>query len=430
MDNAQPSLPDSLGWNCFQLGLFFLPSSAFVAALFLLFALCRTRFRGPLPYLRDPWNYPLLVAGCLMLVGCFFSYSGWLAWVGLANWLPFFWFFWSFQTYLLTAEERKRAAFCFVSGTIPVLITGFGQLWLGWEGPWHLFNGLIVWFVDLGGQPEGRLSGLFDYANVAGSWLAIVWPFALASLLQPSLNRFSRSFVLLISIGIVAALILTDSRNAWAGLILAIPFVLGAAQWNWLIPLMTLFLIPVGLAVLPNIAVEIQQWARGVVPESIWSRLNDMRFADVRPLEATRLNQWQVAIQLIAERPLIGWGAAAFSLLYPLRTGLWHGHAHNLPLELAVSHGFIVALLIVGTVVGLLFITLANGLLHGGGSKTGNYFFSTIFDRAWWAASFTLLFLHGSDMPFFDSRLNIAGWILLAGLRCMRLSADPIKVPF
>ena len=28
-----------------------------------------------------------------------------------------------------------------------------------------------------------------------------------------------------------------------------------------------------------------------------------------------------------------------------------------------------------------------------------------------------LVVLHGTDMPFFDSRLNIAGWILLAGLR-------------
>jgi len=28
-----------------------------------------------------------------------------------------------------------------------------------------------------------------------------------------------------------------------------------------------------------------------------------------------------------------------------------------------------------------------------------------------------LVVLHGTDMPFFDSRLNIAGWVLLAGLR-------------
>ena len=41
----------------------------------------------------------------------------------------------------------------------------------------------------------------------------------------------------------------------------------------------------------------------------------------------------------------------------------------------------------------------------------------SLFDRAWWAAVLVLVVLHGTDMPFFDSRLNIAGWILLAGLR-------------
>ena len=41
------------------------------------------------------------------------------------------------------------------------------------------------------------------------------------------------------------------------------------------------------------------------------------------------------------------------------------------------------------------------------------------FDRAWWTATFILVILHASDMPFFDSRLNMAGWILLAGLRSL-----------
>ena len=42
---------------------------------------------------------------------------------------------------------------------------------------------------------------------------------------------------------------------------------------------------------------------------------------------------------------------------------------------------------------------------------------SGLFDRAWWAAVLVLIVLHATDLPFFDSRLNIAGWILLAGLR-------------
>ena len=51
----------------------------------------------------------------------------------------------------------------------------------------------------------------------------------------------------------------------------------------------------------------------------------------------------------------------------------------------------------------------------------------TVFDRAWWTASFVLIVLHAADIPFFDSRLNIVGWILLAGLRSIIISLNPKK---
>ena len=54
-----------------------------------------------------------------------------------------------------------------------------------------------------------------------------------------------------------------------------------------------------------------------------------------------------------------------------------------------------------------------------GNVNSGNLLNSNIFDRAWWVSLLILVILHASDMPFFDSRLNIAGWILLAGLRCL-----------
>ena len=127
--------------------------------------------------------------------------------------------------------------------TFPVLITGFGQLWFGWDGGWQVLNGMVVWFLSPSGQTSARLSGLFDYANIAGAWLAMVWPFCLAALLQPLLKSLKRSLVLILAVGIVAALVLTDSRNAWGGMMLAIPFVFGPISWSWLLPLLFLFLM-------------------------------------------------------------------------------------------------------------------------------------------------------------------------------------------
>ena len=275
---------------------------------------------------------------------------------------------------------------------------------VGLAGPLAVLGGLVIWFIDPGGKPEGRLSGLFDYANIAAAWLALVWPLMLAALVQPGLDRRRRSVLLILAASLVTALVLTESRNGWGTLVLAVPLVLGPVSWPWLLPLLALGLIPVLLAVWPGVPELLQNPARALVPESVWSRLSDSRYLGERALDHTRLSQWGVALQLVAERPWLGWVAAAFSVLYPLRAGRWHGHSHNLPLELAVSSGVPAALALVGLVLALLIV-----------SRCGRRM--SLFDRAWWAAVLVLVVLHGTDMPFFDSRLNIAGWILLAGLR-------------
>jgi O-antigen ligase len=293
-----------------------------------------------------------------------------------------------------------------VAGTVPVVLTGLGQLWWGWSGPFQALGGAIIWHLKAGGNPQGRLAGLFDYANIAGSWLALAWPFTLAALLQPGLSRAARSTTLALAAALVAALLLTDSRNAWGALVVALPLVLGAATWAWLLPLLVLALGIIAAATLPGVPEMLQDPARQLVPEAIWSRLNDLQYSGQRPLAITRLAQWQTALSLIAERPWLGWGAAAFSLIYPQRTGRWHGHPHNIPIDLAVSHGLPVALLVVGLVLVLLLRSAQRGMANG-----------TLFDRAWWASALVLVALHATDIPMYDSRINVAGWVLLAGLR-------------
>ncbi len=390
-----------------------LASSAFLAGLALLLALILGS-RGRRPPLADRASGVLLAAAGLMVLGCFGAASSGLAWLGLANWLPFFWGFWGFQPYLSTPAARRRVALALVAGTLPVILTGLGQLWWGWSGPFQLLGGLIIWHIKAGGNPSGRLAGLFDYANIAGAWLALAWPLTLAALLEAGLGRGRRGVLLVIAASLVAAVFLTDSRNAWGALLLAVPLVAGPASWVWLLPLLLLLVAVIGLATLPWVPAALQERARVLVPHAIWARLIDLDYGNQRPLAITRLAQWQVALGLIAERPWLGWGAAAFSVIYPLRTGHWHGHPHNLPIDLAVSHGVPAAVLVVGLVLWLLIRAARLGMAGG-----------SLFDRAWWAAALVLVALHATDIPFYDSRINVAGWVLLAGLRCYRPPALP-----
>ncbi|MFM7313583.1 MAG: O-antigen ligase family protein [Cyanobium sp.] len=402
---ARPRDASPVGWRCFQLGMVFLGSSALLAGLLLLVSLVLGSRHRDSP-LSDRSNWVLLAISVLMTLGCLGAYSGWLAWVGLANWLPFFWAFWGFQPYLATPAARRRVGEALLVGTVPVIVTGLGQLWLGWSGPFQQLGGAIIWHLHPGGRPDGRLSGLFDYANICGAWLALAWPFALAAVLQRRLRPLPRSVVLLIAASLVAALFLTDSRNAWGALVLALPIVLGPAAWPWLLPLLLLAGVLVALACIGGVPALLQEPARALVPKAIWGRLGDLQFSAQRPQEITRLAQWKLAFGLIGERPWLGWGAAGFSLIYPLRTGHWHGHPHNLPIDLGVSHGVPVALLLLA-LVGWLLLASARRMAS-----------AAVFERAWWASALVLTCLHATDMPFYDSRINVAGWVLLAGLRC------------
>jgi O-antigen ligase len=416
LDRDRPEPAHPMAWRCFQLGLFFLASSALIAGVLLFVALVLGS-RNREPWWQDRCNRWLAAAALLMVVGCFGASSGSLAWVGLGNWLPFFWAFWGYQPYLGTPAARRRVALWLVAGTVPVIVTGLGQLWFGWHGPFELLGGAIIWHLKQGGRPRGRLSGLFDYANITAAWLALSWPLALAALLECSrrwrqawAEAESRWMPLLLALALVVsqavALFLTDSRNAWGALVLAVPIVAGPLSWPWLLPLLALTLVPVALACLPGVPELLQGAARALVPEAIWGRLTDLKFAN-RPQEITRLSQWSVAVGLIAERPWLGWGAAAFSVIYPLRTGKWHGHPHNIAIDLAMSHGLLVAAIVVGLVLWLLIRAARLGMAQG-----------PVFERAWWAAALVLVLLHGTDIPMYDSRINIAGWVLLVGLRC------------
>jgi O-antigen ligase len=200
------------------------------------------------------------------------------------------------------------------------------------------------------------------------------------------------------------AVLFTQSRNAMGALALAVPLVIGPLQWPWLLPLLALLTVPLALTVLPGVPVGLKSWSAGLLPDRLAARLVEQETPTA--LKHTRIGQWIYGIELVAARPWLGWGAAAFSVLYPIYAAMrWWGHSHNLPLELAISHGLPVAILVVGMVLLLLVIALKRGMLE-----------RDPFERAWWAAALVMVLMHATDLPLFDSRMNILGWVLLAGL--------------
>ena len=411
LDDHCPAGAPRWGWVAVQLGLFFLASSAFLGGVLLVAGLVVATWRkGFTPYWNDGLNRVLLVVAGLLLAGAAQAVSGDLAWWGLFNWLPFFWGFWGWQAYLATPEARRRCSGWLVAGTVPVLVTGLGQMALGWQGSWSMAGGLVTWYMEAGGNPGGRLSGIFAHANSTAAWLALTWPLVLAHLLEPRLRWRQQCVVLVLAVLQGLCLWLTASRNGWGAMILAVPLVLGPQSWAWLLPVALLGLIPVALAIIPADPLGLQEFARSVVPDSIWQRFVAESFQGRAPGD-TRLEIWAFARQSIGQRPWLGWGAAAFEMLYSQRYG-FSGHLHNLPLDLAVSFGLPVALLLLVVPIHVLVTAVRHGVAT-----------ACITDRGWLAAFLLLAGIHATDLPYYDARLNMAGWFLLAGLRAYGLAA-------
>ncbi|MEB3234415.1 MAG: O-antigen ligase family protein [Cyanobacteriota bacterium] len=417
--------------QAFLLGLVLLPSSALLGGLALLAALLTPNGSTPNAWRNAPraeragW----LALVVLLLIGAIGARSGQLAWVGLGNWIPFIWAFWGFQRFLSTALLRRQAAVAIVSGTVPVLAIGLLQLLFGWQGPWQSLGGLFIWFLhDADPTVTPRFTGIFENPNLSGAWLVMVWPLALA-LLRDHLQRRTKTLnnrgetpIIAVLTGLIGlSLLLSGSRNAIGLALLVVPLLLGWRCLRWYAPLAIAWLGAVWLAAASGAPPLLQHLSRLVVPATLWEKVArkvlDPQAASTLA-HRSREALWEGAGQFLQQLPPLGLGENGFRLLYEAKTGTYINHSHNLPLEFVLSHGWLAAGLFL-----LLVAAVLAGAWRAGVARNGSV------DRAWLVATLVTIGVHGWDIPSVDSRHNVLGWVLLAGLQAYRLTAQRDPAP-
>ena len=127
-------------------------------------------------------------------------------------------------------------------------------------------------------------------------------------------------------------------------------------------------------------------------------------------------------IPIIMERPLLGWGASTFPILFNTRYSEFPReptHPHNLILEMANSYGLIFAFLITVSILLILIysfklIFLKRGIIYKNKSSE-----EIKFERAWWSSFVALFVSQMYDVQYFDFRISVSFWILLTGLTCI-----------
>ncbi len=409
---------EDYGFIFFILGIFFLPSTMVISILLLLPAFIITSFSGNKSFFKDYWNLPFLIFGVLILLSAISQnylllnkydaiWDAKLSLIGLANWIPFIWVFWASQPYLNSNSKRRFFSLILVAGTFPVLISGFGQYFLNWTGPFQALNGLIIWYQRPIENPGG-LSGLFSSQNYAASWLNFVWPFCIALFIEKGNNLFKKTASLgfLISTGLAA--FLTFSRNAWLGLLTSMPIVLGKKGFKLFLPLITTSILVLFFLFSPIFEGELQNNLRNLLPGKILLEFSNEGYVG---LDTTRMEIYKSALELIKENPLFGIGAGSFSEIFFLNTNFWKGHSHNLLFELSISYGLPATIIFFIATINLLYFSSKKIF----SSKLKIDFLYT--DRAFWTALFFFLISQLADVQYFDGKISLITWILMAGLK-------------
>ena len=418
-------------WNYAQLGLLALPLTPFLGILCLLLACGQTWQQHYRQIISRPLNWGLAVLSVWLIITACFAYDRVSAFLGLFNFIPYFLVFAGFSALIQTPTQLRRWASILVITSVPVVLIGLGQMFWGWGYNLRILWVVLDWTVKPMGDPPGRMSSIFFYANVLAGYLVIVFSLALGlwiesyKILALSFKQKTRlrriavttwlrwGFLTAVVIGNLVALILTDSRNAWTiAVCIGLAFALYQG-WHWLVA---------GVAAIAGSVIwaafgpsPIQQWLRMVVPAFFWARLTDQLYPD-RPLALRRETQWQFAWSLTQQRPWTGWGLRNFTQLYQTQMHLWLGHPHNFLLMLTSETGIPGAVLFCGWVSWV--IIQGVQLLRNWSviTPTGQQAQDRLIFFTYLVAFLGCILFNSVDVTVFDPRLNSLGWLLLSAI--------------
>ena len=347
-DNVSENLSSNLiGLRIFHSGVLLLASAPAIAFFLLLISSIFGGFNRGKNYFQDKYNFPFILVSVLMIINCIFitiksgNNSVYInlyqkisiepditnVWVGLSNWIPFFWCFWAFQPFLKDQRLRIKTSKLLIFGSLPVILSGFCQYFLKMYGPYYFLNNLIIWYQ----RPlkDGAITGLFNNPNYAAAWLCIIFPLCLAFLILNKKNNIKNLFILLLCLNFITMIILTTSRSAILSIFISIFFLTKSIKAKSYL-LLTIFSIPILLNLVPTFSLNLQSIIHNFLPFGLIKKASLINISNSELFP--RLEIWGKSIELIKANLLTGYGAGSFQSLYILSDGIYRGiqHSHNI----------------------------------------------------------------------------------------------------
>ncbi len=357
----------------------------------------------------------VLTAGCLvatsglMIISAGRSPYPGEAFLQLSNFLPYMLMFAYLPGLFRKAALFERLAIALVFTAIPINLIAVGEYLL--KSPrlpesWRA----ISWVDAIYSAPHaGRAMVMFDHPNVMASYLVIVLGLGLGMIalqrIRPLAVSVSPKLLMGMTLLNLVGIFCTGSRNGLAiALTQIFVFVLVARLSRRMIVILA--------GVVGAIALGTVTFGLGVRQISILNVTDD-----------PRVGLWKIALDLIQQRPWLGWGLGSFKFLYPPRLidpeyqNVFH--PHNIWLLLGAEAGLLVMLSMTLMVAFVCYRAVRYGFFQRSSSSESQpsqvqeeRAIATAYLLAFWGCIGFALF----DITFYDVRTNALNWTILAAL--------------
>jgi O-antigen ligase len=412
-----------LAWNFARIGFVVFPLLPLLGAVFIFIGLVQTWQKCGQEINQHRLNRGFALLAAWLIIVSLFGIQPGDALLGLVNFLPFFGFFAAYSTLIQSPEQLRQLALIFTIPALPIMLLGLCQM-LGFGGTLSVpGTAIYLWELYPHGNPIGRMSAVFGYANSLGAYLQMVFIVTLGLFVDRSEQelhqvekagtvRFWQSpllwWLILVLVICSVSLILTSSRGAWSGAIFGSLVFTIYQGWYWILGIFTA--IGTMIFTAAYAPTPLNEPLRSIVPRFLWARINDDMYSH-QPQALTRLSQWKFAWKLTQSRPLTGWGLQSFGPLYQEYAHLWLGYPHNLLLMLSSNLGIPATIAIFGLVGWILAqgtILFLNFPIQWRSERTIFFTYLVAF------AGFMIFNI--ADVTALELRVNTHAWLILAGI--------------
>lgn len=432
--SEHPERCQAPGWRLFQLGLFWMPTSALIGGVLLLLSLTALAPDKQNRPLRHPIALLWLVIAVSLLVTTMLTAaaSSTEEILRVFNWIPFFWFFLAAAPYLSSNTSRRRAIIALTAGSVPVAVLSLIQAVLGLSGPWQTAGGLIEWNLPELHKEYG--AGVFPNPNFNAAWMALLLPLTTSLALNTQSattttkkHRLRFAPAACVSFLFALSIYINSSRSS---LIVSSTGLLLLSAKTFIAPISAAIAL-IGIGVLFTVMGkdasgelealhQFAEWSTGRLANKIETMVHSNSTTG-----NLRSDYYPRTIEFIKQHPWLGKSELALGdnssdMLEKAASIKPAGvaHFHSLPLQVWFDHGLPTLLLLTGLVIWIVYrgwkVHLRNQRSSDMKNRSKKKNNLRLTDRAILISATIAVVIHTFDIPSFESRINLLGWLLLS----------------